>query len=186
MNPVVTCRDFTLQNYYARRIQRYVPSQCKHESIYISEDYIQTQFHKQLTLFAVDKMALVPCMLAEPEIFFIAAPVAFVVSTVASIALEVRSPSQKEEKKNWKDYFESTAILHDTTAKCLFIACMAVAVVNSISSLIFPSKMVWYNAIFVGLSVGFITGKVVIQKEYLHHCLRPKDPTLTEPLINEV
>lgn len=161
MNPL-TCRDFCTTNYYAGQLQHYLPNQCRHPALFMKREDIKAEFYKRVILFAANKMSLLPCMVVEPRNFFITATAALIVGSVGSTLWNLRYPPIADRQSRWRDYFEGTAVLDPTYAKIFIVALAVHALANNVSSLIWPDSMVWYNAIYVGLSVGIITSKMVM------------------------
>jgi hypothetical protein len=180
MNPT-TSREFCATNYYAGQLQHYFPNQCKHPALFIRNDDIKAEFYKRIGLFTINKFSLLPCLIAEPTEFMITASVALVFSSVATTFWNVRYPPIPERQSRWKDYFESTAILNEKAAKIFILAVTVHAVANIITSSLWPNDMVWYNALYVGLSIGIITSKMILHP----NMMRPIYYRLngTEPLL---
>lgn len=181
----VTCRDFTAQNYYAGQLQHYIPNHCRHPATFINKGQIKAEFYKRLTLYIADKISIVPCVIARPGDFFITASLSLVCGFVGNTLWQCKYPPIGDTKRGLKDYFEGTVVLNDTPSRILFAAIIVHVLFNNISSLMWPNEMVWYNALYVGLSVGIITSKMALQQENIHALQKlVNKPENIEPLLN--
>lgn len=186
MNQIqTTSRELVAANYYAAALQKYVPSLCKQPAQFIRNDSIKDEFHRRVIVYAVEKFAVIPCIISEPGYFFGATSICLLTGFLAGAVFEKKYPAPANERKGGKDYFESTIVLNDTPRRLLFAAFITKAVATILLSSFWPEDFVFYNAVTIGLGIGVVLGFTCIQSNCLKKAFhRTMDPALTEPFID--
>lgn len=181
-NPTeIAARNFMADNRYAWILaNKIVPSFCKKHFEIIKLAAIQSEGRWRLSIYAFNQIAIIPCVIASPITFFTTVTAAFVCGVACSVVLELKFPTLTNPKKDWKDYFESTAILKDDISSFVICALIFEMVANIALACQWPEKLVWYNAL-TGFMVGVVAGRMFVNRSDIRKMIQSIQGT--EPLI---
>lgn len=158
-------RELIADNYYAYLLaKKVVPKLCNRDYEFVRHATIRNEGERRKVLYILSKVGLIPCAYADPTTFFITSTAAFVFGICASGYLELGFPALTDQKREWKDYFEATAILKEDVSRWVIRALVVEALANTMFACLWPEDMVWYNA-SAGLMLGMILGRLMFNRE---------------------